>query len=342
MNTPASSFLRARGALAAAALVLLLALGGCKQQQSAREYAYVTQPQVALRDRVAAVYNKVGTVKNGERVEVLGRDRRFLKVRNERGEEGWMEQRFLAGQEVYDTFQQLAREHAQAPVQAKGVTRAELNMHITGERWSPVLYRIPENQPVQMLKRTWATRAKDQPRAADGSLGPVEDWWLVRDPQGHVGWVLGRMVDVDVPLEVAQYAEGQRIVAYFVLNEVADTVFDENKQPVERKVPQILMLLNTPKDGLPQDYNQARVFTWNARRDRYETAYRERNLNGVLPVTVGWEEFDKEGRLPFFLLRVKDEAGNTAERKYKMNGVMVRRVLAPGEQPSKPQGRRRR
>ena len=45
---------------------------------------------------------------------------------------------------------------------------------------------------------------------------------MVRDSSGHGGWVLGRMLDLDVPLEVAQYAEGQRIVGCFKLNEVQD------------------------------------------------------------------------------------------------------------------------
>jgi hypothetical protein len=69
---------------------------------------------------------------------------------------------------------------------------------------------------------------------------------------------------------------------------------------------------------------------------RYETAYRERNLNGVLPVTVTHENFGKEGDLPVFILREKDDNGNIVERKYKLNTPMVRRVLAPGEEPSKP------
>jgi hypothetical protein len=51
----------------------------------------------------------------------------------------------------------------------------------------------------------------------------------------------------------------------------------------------------------------------------------------VLPVTVAHETFDKEGDLPVFVLRVKDEAGNLTERKYKLNTPIVRRVLAPGE-----------
>ena len=48
----------------------------------------------------------------------------------------------------------------------------------------------------------------------------MEDWYLVRSSSGKVGWVLLRMVDLDVPLDIAQYAEGQRIVGYFVLNTV--------------------------------------------------------------------------------------------------------------------------
>ena len=106
-----------------------------------------------------------------------------------------------------------------------------------------------------------------------GAAAPVmEDWWLIRNTEGHVGWVLARFVDIDVPIEIAQYAEGQRIVAAFVLDQVADGA---------QKVPQYLVLLTENKDGMPFDFNQIRVFTWNVRKHRYETAYRERNLNGV-------------------------------------------------------------
>jgi hypothetical protein len=100
----------------------------------------------------------------------------------------------------------------------------------------------------------------------------------------------------------------------------------------DKKVPQYLTVLTEPKDGLPFDFNQIRVFTWNVRRHRYETAYRER-MEGVLPVTLGQENFDKEGTLPVFTVHVQDDNGNPSERKYKLNTPIVRRVLAPGEQP---------
>jgi hypothetical protein len=154
----------------------------------------------------------------------------------------------------------------------------------------------------------------------------MEDWWLVRDPQGRVGWVLARMVDIDVPLEVAQYAEGQRIVAAFVLDHVQDA---------DKQVPEYLMVLTDSHEGMPFDYNQIRVFTWNVKRHRYETAYRERNLFGVFPVSIAKESFDKEGTLPVFTLRVQDDSGKVVERKYKLNTPIVRRVLSPAEEAEK-------
>jgi hypothetical protein len=144
--------------------------------------------------------------------------------------------------------------------------------------------------------------------------------------------VLARMVDIDVPLEIAQYAEGQRIQAFFPLDQVQDG---------DKKVPEYLVLLSESKDGMPFDYNQVRVFTWNVHRHRYETAYRERGLEGFFPVTVTRENFDKEGSLPVFVLKVHDTAGNLIDRKYKLNTPIVRRVLASGEAPErKPAARK--
>lgn len=323
------------------AAVFLLALSACNRRgHHVLEVNYVSAVQATLRDQVATMYSRVGTVKNGDRVEVLEREKRFSRVRTAEGIEGWIEQRYLVNQETFDGLQKLTRENLSDPVQAAGVLRNDTNLHLTPGRETEHLYQLSTGAKVSVLKRATAEKqpgAALTPKSGNASgaktSGPVlEDWWLVRDAQDRVGWVLARMVDLDVPLEVAQYAEGQRFVAFFVLNQVQDS----GKEGTDKKVSQYLCAITEPHDGLPYDYDQIRVFTWNVRKHRYETAYREHGLNGVLPVTVTNENFDKEGTLPVFILRVKDDAGNVSERKYKMNSPIVRRVLAAGEQKSAP------
>ena len=315
------------------ALLAISLFSACNRNRAPREIAYVSAPQAFLRDQVSAVFNKTGTVKNGEVVQVLGRDRRFVHVRTSAGVEGWVEQRYLVTKETYDAFQALARQAAADPVQATAVAHNQTNIHLQADRDSDHLYQVDQGAKLSLLKRASSEKPAPVGQAKVSTPGtdaasapaapPMEDWWLIRDEAGHAGWVLGRMLDVDVPLEIAQYAEGQRTVASFVLDEVTDG---------DKKVPQYLVLLTENKDGMPFDFNALRVFTWNVRKHRYETAYRERNLAGVLPVTLTHENFDKEGDLPVFTVRVKDDTGNVTERKYKLNTPIVHRVLAPGEQ----------
>jgi hypothetical protein len=308
------------------------------------EVAYVSAVQANLRDHVAAMYEKAGVVKNGERVEVLDHDRHFVKVRTATGATGWIEQRLLVTQKVYDQVQKLTAENLNDPVQSRGATRNDTNLHVEPGRDTEHLYQISAGEKLSVLKRSTAAKpgsvappsrtASKSTAAPNGNASanpqdkkqptPVlEDFWLVRDSHDRVGWVLARMVDLDVPLDIAQYAEGQRIVSFFVLNQVQDG---------DKKVSQYLTVLSEPKDGLPFDFNQIRVFTWNVKRHRYETAYRER-MEGVLPVTVSQEDFGKEGMLPTFTIQVRDDKGNLISRKYKLNTPIVRRVLAPGEEP---------
>ncbi len=328
-------------------LIAVAALPACNRRgHRVLEVAYVSAPQASLRDQVAAVFNRVGNVKNGERLEVLEREKRFARVRTASGIEGWIEQRYLVDQKTYDGLQKLTQENQNAPVQAPGILRNDTNLHITPGRETEHLYQLTSGAKVSILKRDTAEKSTATPGAkphggnaqpgSASSSAALEDWWLLRDAQGRVGWVLARMVDVDVPLDVAQYAEGQRFVAFFPLNEV-----DDNDKGIQKKVVQYLCVLTEARDGLPYDYDQVRVFTWNVKKHRYETAYREHKLDGVLPVTVTREDFDKEGTLPVFVLRVKDDSGNVSERKYKLNTPMVRRVLAPGETQARSPAKRR-
>jgi len=293
----------------------------------------VTAPQVNLRDRLAPIYEKKGLVYNGQKVYVLERKKRFLRVRTASGDDGWIEERYTIPAATYEQFEKLSAENASTPAQAHAVARSSLNLHLTPGRDTDHLYQVKEGERLEILKRATAEKPGSAPVAMlqpasmkKGSppAGPVlEDWWLVRDSQKHAGWVLARMVDIDVPMDIAQYAEGQRIVAFFELSSVQDG---------DKKVPQYLVLMTENKDGLPYDFSMARVFTWNLKRHRYETAYRERNLNGVFPVKTGKEDFGKDGNLPVFVLTVLNDQDQPTERKYRMMGVIVKRVLSPGEE----------
>jgi len=164
---------------------------------------------------------------------------------------------------------------------------------------------------------------------------PMEDWWLVRDSEGQVGWILGNRVDVDVPLNVAQYAEGQKIVGAYVIAKVHD---DEATDVPDHNVPEYVTALAPPKSGLPYDFDQIRVFTWSLKHHRYETAFRIHPIQGFLPVKISSETTDK-GTEPVFSFQIASSpdvainpdtgiAKPAQERtiSYAMRDTLVKRV----------------
>jgi hypothetical protein len=148
---------------------------------------------------------------------------------------------------------------------------------------------------------------------------PRDDWSLIRTSSGQVGWVLtGRLV-LAIPDEVAQYAEGRRIMSYFSLGEVRDG--DQVKHN---------WLWTTVNERLqPWDFDSFRVFIWSVRRHRYETAYIERNRKGYFPVLL--HEVQLSGTsYPGFSVCVEKPDGARYRRSY---AFIVNVVRFAGEQP---------
>jgi hypothetical protein len=271
-----------------------------------------------LHDRVAAVSNHVAEVTNGQRLEVLDQNRRFLKVQTEKNEVGWIEERAVIDAKTFQVFDQLGVQHRQDPVVASGVVRDEIYLHLTPGRDAERFYLLGANSKVQLLERTSVTKTlpgsgqaanltapkpgapaktPNQRKSAAKKVVPggaahlpgqpdtepiLEDWWLVRDGEGHTGWMLASRMDVDVPNEIAAYAEGQRYVGAYVLNNVVD----KSAATPNHEVPQYVTVLSPNKAGLPFDFDQVRVFTWSTRHHRYETAFRLHPIQGYLPVKV--------------------------------------------------------
>jgi SH3-like domain-containing protein len=152
------------------------------------------------------------------------------------------------------------------------------------------------------------------PPAPENKPRPVvmENWNLVRTPKGEIGWVLSRNLLMSIPDDVAQYAEGKHITAFFELGHVNDL----------QKGLKHHWLWTTLPGALPYDFDSWRVFVWNARRHRYETSYRQRDLEGYFPVYVDPAEVGRGGRT--FELITKDHDGKLRKRRYSFDGTHVR------------------
>ncbi|HEY1500385.1 MAG TPA: SH3 domain-containing protein [Acidobacteriaceae bacterium] len=332
-------------------LLPLLLLQGCGRfvPHQSHEYVYVWARGTYLRDRVAAVSNRVAEVVNGQRLLVVEHGRRFLKVKTEKGEVGWIEDHGVIDQQVYDKFTQMEKDSAGDPVIGTAVLRDDYWLRDAPGRTSDRFYLLPENDKLQLLMRASVpkpeapqalpmpvsrpvTRAKNDPPPPPPPPA-LEDYWLIRDTSGHVGWIRARTIDEDVPDAIAGLAEGQKIVGAYVLRNVTDP--DANV-PGDQ-VPEYVAVLAPWKDGLPYDFDQIRVFTWNTKKHRYETAYRERNLAGFLPVSVTRASAGNQDSPTFsFRVATSDQValdpatgtvkpGETATETFRMDGVLVHR-----------------
>lgn len=341
--------------------VLLIAgiVSGCSHFRAgpATQYVYVTARETSLRDRVAAVSNRVATVENGDRLEVIEHGRHYVHVKTASGQQGWISEKAVTTQDVYDGFQSLAEEHKKAPTIATAVVNDEVNMHLKAGRETDALFRLTEKTKLQLLERATlpaparpgATPAKAPGASTAPPQIPMEDWWLARDDHGRTGWLLSRMISVDAPDSLTRYAEGQRIVGAYVLTRVYDPGAGDDEP--DKNIPIYLTVLSPWKSGLPYDFDQVRVFTWNVKMHRYETGFREKNIEGYLPVKIGTAK-DPYGKAagaqtpqPTFSYRVLAAdaptpvpdpttglvtPGRTILKTYRLEGNLVRRIAPPG------------
>ena len=182
--------------------------------------------------------------------------------------------------------------------------------------------KLPAPPPDWDQKGDEAAEAEAAAQAAQ-SPHPSDDWSLIRTADGQAGWTLTRRLNMAIPDEVAQYAEGKRIVSYFSLGSVRDK--DLTKE---------IWLWTTVKDGAhPYDFDSFRVFVWSIRRRHYETAHIESNLAGFQPVIVETVSFAPSTRgrpagpsetHPGFSICMERANGERRRRQYALIGEVIR------------------
>jgi SH3-like domain-containing protein len=193
---------------------------------------------------------------------------------------------------------------------------------------APLVLPLP---PVPAPPSNWQAlsrpRITDLPgyRPPEPKPVPIDDWSLIRTKDGNVGWVLSRMLQMSIPDEVAQYAEGHRITAYLALGEVKDKDNDA--------IMHNWLWTTTSSTQLPYEFDSFRVFVWSTRRHHYETAYIERNVKGHYPVTTEDRPGD-DGKA--FSLVLEDKDGKLYRRTYAFSGYHVRMLSKVQYQPADP------
>jgi len=309
--------------------------------------AYVAGRNVILWNSVAQVRHAVATLHFGEKVELLGRRNDNARVRTMAGASGWLDARLLMEPTLWQRSTQLLARTQNVPVQARGRTKVKTTVRIEPGRSAPRLYQFTRGVPVEILGRGVAdwVQALDERENGEPAETKKEDWFLIRgtatkapgevsargdapaptelnDPDVPIaGWVVARFVEMDLPeaVRTGMASANLRTLAWFELNRVADASGEK---------PQYLVAGARGPEGQPCDFTSLRVFTWNAKRSRYETAFIENNLCGGLPVVVGK---GPKGEPEF---RFRPMGGDKQERVYRLTQTVVRRVRENEQTPA--------
>ena len=303
--------------------------------------SFVSERSATLWSSVAQVREPMAELHYGDRVDVLGRRNDSVKVRTASGQVGWVDSRFLMEPALWQRSIKLLDEVRPMPVQASGRTKVATNLRVEPGRTEPRLYQFGRGVPLEIVGRAvadWVQVTDEKEPATEAEATKKEDWFLVRGvatrPPGEAaaraaetstttqpgdsttpiaGWVVARFVDLDLPEAVREGASSANIraIAWFELNRVADPSGDR---------PQYLAAGVRGGEGQPCDFTTIRVYTWNGKKSRYETAFIENNLCGQMPVRL---TKGPKGEPEF---RFREMGARKDERTYRLIQTVVRRV----------------
>jgi SH3-like domain-containing protein len=310
---------------------------------------YVSDRSVTLWSSVAQVREPIDTLHYGDRIEILARRNDNIKVRTANGEVGWIDGRQLLDPTMWQRSTKLLAQASAIPTQAHGRTKVQTNVRVEPGRTAQRLYQFGRGVPVEVVGRAvadWAQVTDEKDSSGEPQDTKKEDWYLIRgvaarspgDLAGRAaetntttqpgdqsvpiaGWVVARFVELDLPDAVREglTSANVRAVAWFELNRVSSPDGDK---------PQYLVAGARGPEGQPCDFTVLRVYTWNPKRTRYETAFIENNACGQLPVRIGRGPKD-EPEFHFHAI-----SGEKEDRVYRLIQTVVRRIPQPSDTPT--------
>src|SRR6267154_2247958 len=321
-----------RKLLIAVPLLFLVALAAwmLRPRRETLGEAFVSEKVASLLSGIAQVREPVGTLHYGERVDVVGRRNDYVKVRTNAGMVGWVESRKLMEPALWQRSIKLLDQTRGMPLQARGRTKVSTNLRVQHGRTQPRLYQFARNVPVEIVGRAvadWVQGTDEKDSSNEPQETKKEDWFLIRAlatrPPGEAAARVAETSNTTQPGDETAPIAGW-VVARFVELDLPDPVRD----PAGDK-PQYLLAAARGPEGQVCDFTALRVYTWYAKRGRYETAFIENNLCGQLPIRIGKGPKDE----PEFRFRVID--GKKEERVYHLIQTVVRRVREANETAGK-------
>ena len=147
--------------LGAGLTLLLLVMPACRSGEpraTAIGEAYAGPATLGLRRDIPLQSPVVATVRHGDRLEIVQRRRRFLKVRAPGGAEGWIEDHLLLSSEEIAALKEVERRALTLPSQGLASTYDQLNVHTEPNRLSPSFLQVKEGEKVDVVAHVTAPR----------------------------------------------------------------------------------------------------------------------------------------------------------------------------------------
>ncbi len=157
-------------------IILLALLAGCKSEPPLTPSigeGFVGPASLRIRQEINLQSAVVTTVMHGERLEILQRRRRFVKVRTPRKLEGWTDDRQLMTAEQLASLKRLAEHSKSAPSQGAATTYDVINVHTEPNRQSPSFLQIREGEKVDVIGRHVSPRNSPPPPPKPVTLAPA-------------------------------------------------------------------------------------------------------------------------------------------------------------------------
>lgn len=158
-----------RFAVLVIAVIFLFELAACSSESSSNSLgdAYVAPASLNLHSSLATKSTTVAVLKHGDHLTVIDVKRRYVKVRTDKGAQGWLDSRQLLNKEQMNQFRQNAARDLRLVSQGRATTFDVLNVHIDPERQSPAFAQIPPGGAVEVLAhKAVAKSAKAEPTPA--------------------------------------------------------------------------------------------------------------------------------------------------------------------------------